>query len=114
MTLEMLVICALAAWRVAHLLVNERGPLAIGEHLRTLAGVQQVTVQRPGYNNVPYETTECVASNEVGQMLCCIYCANFWTACLMFALWQTEWRAIVYLCCIWAAGAFAEKANRYV
>lgn len=112
--LEALFIVALAAWRLAHLLVNERGLFGIGDMVRVLAGVQQVTVQRTGYNKVPYETTECASDNEVGKMLCCIYCANFWTAILMLVLWNAGAQIVVYLCCIWAIGAFAEKANRYL
>jgi hypothetical protein len=119
--LETLLILALAAWRVAHLLVNERGPLAIGDLARGLSGVRQVKVQRTGYNNTPFETTECQADNEIGRMLCCIYCTSFWTSGMALALWcigtgltlsfaeaVVNWFAVAALCIV------AEKVNRYV
>lgn len=121
MTLETLLIIALAAWRVAHLLVNERGLLAIGDIVRLLAGVRSMKVQRPGFNNVPYETTECQSDNEVGKMLCCIMCTSVWTSGMALALWcigtgaslsfaeaVVNWFAVAALCIV------CEKVNRYV
>lgn len=121
MTLETLLILALAAWRVAHLLVNERGPLAIGEHLRTRAGVELVKTQHTLPGGQTYETAECQGQNEIARMLCCIYCTSFWTSLL--AVWwywigagptlsfteaTIDWFAVAALCIV------AEKVNRYV
>lgn len=121
MTLEIAVILALAAWRVAHLLVNERGLLAIGERVRTLAGVYTVTKQHTLPGGQAYESTECAGDNEVARMLCCVYCASFWLAVVMLALWCVGtglhlslaeavvwWLAIATFCIV------CEKVNRYV
>lgn len=121
MTLETLLIVALAAWRFAYLLVNERGPLAIGDMVRLLAGVRVETVERAGYNNTTYQTTECASDNEVGKMLCCIYCTSFWTSGMVLCWWcigtgitlsfaeaAVNWFAVAALCIV------CEKVNRYV
>lgn len=121
MTLETLVILALAAWRFAYLLVNERGFLGVGDLARLLAGVRQVKVERTGYNNLPYETTECQADNEIGRMLCCVYCTSVNTSLLALLLWciGTGLRPSVAEAVVWwfataALCIVCEKVNRYV
>lgn len=121
MTLETLVILALAAWRIAHLLVNERGILAVGERIRALAGVRQVKLTHTTPDKRQYETTECAGDTEIGKMLCCVYCTGFWTAGAVLALWcigtgytlsfaeaVVNWFAIAALCIV------CEKVNRYL
>lgn len=121
MTLTALVICALAAWRLAHLLVNERGPLAVGELVRSLFGARQVKVQHETPNGTPYFSTECQGNNEIARMLCCIYCTSVWTSALALALYIAgtglalsaaeaivDWFAVATLCIV------VEKINRYV
>lgn len=120
MTLETLIVLALAAWRLAHLLVNERGFLAIGERVRTLAGVRQAEVQRMA-GNQSYTTTECQGDNEIARMLCCVYCTSVWTSAMVLWWWVigtgislsfaeavVHWLAIAALCIV------CEKVNRYV
>lgn len=124
MSLTALVICALAAWRVANVLVNERGPFAIGEIVRVLAGVQQTERSHTvgsGPHMQTYATTECRGNNEIARMLCCIYCCSFWTSGIALTLWIfgagvnlpsaeaiVDWFAIATLCIV------VEKVNRYV
>lgn len=121
MTLEMLVILALAAWRVAHLLVNERGVLGIGERVRALAGVHQVEVEHELPNGQTFKTMECQARSEIGKALCCIYCTAFWTSGGVLVLWcigtglhPSLAEAVVHWLAIAALSMFAEKINRYV
>lgn len=121
MSLETLLIIALAAWRVAHLVVNERGLLGIGDMVRTLAGVRSVKVPHTLPGGQTFETVECRADNEVGRMLCCIYCTSFWTAgmalvgwCIGTGLRPSVAEAVAYWFAIAALCMFAEKVNRYV
>lgn len=121
MTLETLLILALAAWRVAHLLVNERGILGIGERVRALAGVHQVEVEHELPNGQTFKTTECQANNETGKALCCIYCTSVWTSGVVLWWWiigtgirPSLAEAVVWWLAIAALSMFAEKVNRYV
>jgi hypothetical protein len=73
-----LVLCALAAWRVTHLLVAEDGPADIVVRLRIKLG-----------------------EHVLGSMMDCFYCASFWVA-MPFAFvvahdaleWVVSWLAI--------------------
>lgn len=121
MTLDVLLILALASWRVAHLLVNERGFLAVGERVRTLAGVYAVTRQHTLPGGQSYESTDCAGDNEIARMLCCVYCSSVWTSAGVLLLWcvGTELRpsfaeAVVWWLATAALCMFAEKVNRYV
>lgn len=120
MTLETLIVLGLASWCAAHLLVNERGFLAVFERLRRLAGVRQVEVERMAGTQA-YTAVECQGNNEVARMLCCVYCTSVWTSAAVLSLWiigtglhlslaeaVVHWLAIAALC------MFAEKVNRYV
>jgi hypothetical protein len=121
MRLELAFVLALAAWRVAHMLVNERGILAISERIRTLAGVYTVTKQHTLPGGQQYESAECAGDNELAKMLCCVWCTSVWTSAGMLALWCVGtglslslaeavvwWLAIAALCIV------CEKVNRYV
>jgi hypothetical protein len=124
MTLETLLVLGLASWCAAHLLVNERGFLAVFERLRRLAGVQQEEQSRTvgsGTNLHSYTVTECRGNNELAKMLCCVYCTGTWTSAAVLALWiigtglhlslaeaVVRWLAIAALCIV------CEKVNRYV
>jgi hypothetical protein len=73
-----LVLCALATWRVTHLLVAEDGPGDIVVRLRARLG-----------------------EHVLGSMMDCFYCASFWVA-MPFAFvvaqgaleWTVSWLAI--------------------
>lgn len=120
MTLEALLICALAGWRVAHMLVNERGILGIGERIRRLTGVQTVNVERT-VGTQTYTTSECTGNNEIARMLCCLWCTSVWTALLALLLWivgtgiTLSWgEAIVDWFAVATLSLVCEKVNRYV
>jgi hypothetical protein len=59
---------ALAAWRLAHLLVHELGPFDIFDHLRRLANVW----------------------DETGKLFACVWCMSLWTSALMLLAWQFQ------------------------
>jgi len=69
-----LAILGLASWRLAHLLVHERGPFHLFERLR-----------RPPLVN----------EAETG-MLNCLYCTSVWIALGLYALWQIiQWPVVL-------------------
>ena len=113
MSLPDVIICALAAWRLAYLLTSERGVFGIGAGIRRLVGVRSVDVEKTT-STVKYTVQECQGNNELAKMLCCIYCTSVWTAGLMLLLWLTGWQPVVYLLAIAALAVLIEKANRYV
>jgi len=67
------VIKALATWRLASLLVNESGPLGMFDKLRHAVGV------RYDERSVAYGT------NNLAELLTCVWCTSMWTA-LLFVL----------------------------
>lgn len=70
---------ALAAWRLASLLVNEDGPGAVFARLRHKAGVRSV-VTRDGQGN---PTASRAALTPVAEGLTCVWCVSVWTAALL-------------------------------
>lgn len=62
-------ILSVATWRLAYMLVREKGPANILEKLRTL----------------PH-----------GGVFDCIYCTSMWVACGMLALWHYDYMIIAY------------------
>lgn len=69
-----LLIDSLAAWRLAFMLVHERGPGDIFGEIRRHLGVE--TVNEHG-------VTVCDDKDDVFGMFCCVYCMSIWTAALM-------------------------------
>ncbi len=66
---------ALAAWRLAHLLVHEEGPADLFARLRHRAGVRWVAVQGPAG-----PTPTRVATTSLAKGLTCLWCVSVWTA----------------------------------
>lgn len=77
MTLAELLIVALAAYRLAHLLTIEDGPWDVFEKLRRMAGLPA-----PG-NPVNVEQL-----SVLGGVLNCFWCCSFWTAAIFWAVAQ--------------------------
>src|SRR5512145_991088 len=71
-----LVLTALAAWRLAHLLVYEDGPGAVFARLRYRAGLRYVV--RQGADGKPEATR--TAANWLAEGLTCVWCVSVWTA----------------------------------
>lgn len=67
---------ALAAWRLAHLLVYEDGPADLFARLRYWAGVRWVAVQGPDGRPGPTR----VATTPLAKGLTCLWCVSVWTA----------------------------------
>lgn len=70
-------IIALAAWRLAVLLVAERGPFDAALRLREMAGIVHDDEGEPV--GIP-ETT-------IARALACVWCSSVWTAMLTVAAW---------------------------
>lgn len=78
MNLSDLLLCGLAAWRLASLLVNEDGPADVFYRLRALAGVETVQTVSEEHGLA----TGYVARNWFAQGLLCVWCVSVWTAAL--------------------------------
>lgn len=90
---------ALAAWRLAHMLVSEDGPLAIFSRLRHAAGVRSVV----GRDHTGKPVARRVALTPVAEALTCVWCLSVWTAALL----SLPGRPIAWLRRILAASAGA-------
>jgi len=73
---------ALAAWRLAHMLVNEDGPWAIFSRLRYWAGLRLVAVK--GEDGRVHVSR--VAANTLAEGLSCVWCVSVWTAALIIGV----------------------------
>lgn len=92
MTLLNLLILALAAWRLAYMLVQESGPGHVLATLRKRLGVIEVEVQTPtGMHK------ERNATNWVGTLFTCVNCMSVWTAALCYGLLLTPLAPVVYV-----------------
>ena len=78
------VILALAAWRLAYMLVNEDGPGAIFSRLRYRLGVRSVVTR--GNDGQPEASK--VATNWLAEGLTCVWCVSIWTALLLLLPWE--------------------------
>lgn len=69
---------ALAAWRLASMLVDEDGPGGMFAWLRRKAGLQSVPVRTgDGWQTV---TT---AANPLAELFACVWCLSVWTAAVL-------------------------------
>lgn len=66
---------ALATWRIAFLLVNERAPYALAARLRYAVGVRTDERGKP------------FAETELGQVFLCMYCLSVWIG-MALAFWH--------------------------
>lgn len=96
MELVRVVICGLAGWRLASLLVAEAGPWDVFERLRTRVGV-------PNFGEV--------ASGLIPGMFSCVWCMSVWTVALCWLLWEVHW-AIPGALAAMALAITAEVLNR--
>ena len=70
-----LVVLALAAWRLASMLVDEDGPGGVFVRLRQAAGLKQAPVKTPaGW------TMAQTVSGPLAEALTCVWCLSVWTA----------------------------------
>lgn len=76
--MESLAILALAAWRLASLLVNEEGPGAVFVRLRRAAGLRQAPVRTDGG-----WTMAQTVQGPLAEALTCVWCMAVWTAALL-------------------------------
>ncbi|GAB4565351.1 MAG: hypothetical protein Kow0047_15850 [Anaerolineae bacterium] len=94
----MFVESALAAWRLAHMLVEEDGPWAIFARLRYRAGLRHAAVKgEDGQVRVSR-----IASNTLAEGLSCVWCVSVWAAALF------TWRCRLV---IWLRRALAVSAG---
>lgn len=105
MTITELVVIALAAWRLAFMLVKEDGPAHVFGRTRRWVGVRMKLPSDPAGREMPY------GLNPLADLFCCIYCMSVWTAALNWGLLQTLAAPVVY---ILAASGLALMAQRYV
>lgn len=71
-----LALTALAAWRLASLLVNEDGPGAVFARLRLRAGISYVVRQ----NGDGQPEAMRVAKGWLAEGLTCVWCVSVWAA----------------------------------
>ena len=71
---------ALAAWRLAHLLVYEDGPWALCARLRYRAGLRAVVRVQDGQPQIMR-----VAGTTVAEGLSCFWCVAMWSALVLWA-----------------------------
>jgi hypothetical protein len=80
-----LAILGIAAWRLAFMFINERGPFSMLVWLRERAGIEHE-------DGVPVVYPD----HSLARLLQCIYCLSFWTAGLLFCIWLLGgWSRIV-------------------
>lgn len=86
-----LLIVVFAVWRVTSLIARERGPFAIGIHLRSAFGVYHRPSGAVGYDPSgelmlnPITGLERVDGllHEVAQGLTCIWCCSVWVSLML-------------------------------
>lgn len=88
----MLLELALAAWRLASMLVDEDGPGAVFSRLRYKAGIRAVVFKDGQGNPAPSK----VATTPIAEALTCIWCVSVWTAALLaLPLAPVRWLRLV-------------------
>lgn len=87
-----LVILALAAWRLAHLLVHEAGPYAGFARLRYALGVRAVVTKDA--HGQPQASR--AALTPWAELFTCVWCMAVWTAALLaLPLAPVRWLRLV-------------------
>lgn len=79
MTMIELVIIWLAAWYVAHNIVQESGPFNIFGRVRA------------------WSAKGGVPKGSFAEAITCIYCMAFWAGAFIYALWFTPVQPVVYI-----------------
>lgn len=103
------VILALAAWRLAYMLVREDGPFAMFARLRRRAGLTQIIVNGPHGPDIVWS-----ASNTLAEGLQCVWCVSIWTATLLYGstlvpqICRVAW-VLIYILAISAAAIIAHQ-----
>lgn len=92
MNLLNLLILALAAWRLAYMLVEEDGPGYIFLRFRRWLGIIETEKQTPSGMR-----PERLARNWVGTLFICVNCMSIWTAALCYGLLLTPLAPVVYV-----------------
>lgn len=97
MTLAEIVIIGLAAWRIAHALVEESGPWDVINNFRELihgneSGVIQATFQ--------------------SQLFGCVLCMSAWTAAACIGLYELE-PLIVQVIAVWGFACAIQKVSAH-
>ena len=77
-----LLLTALAAWRIASLLVDEAGPWGVFSRLRYRAGVRGIVVMDPAGKPTAART----AQGWLAEGLTCVWCVSVWAAMLLVGL----------------------------
>lgn len=91
-----MIVCGLAGWRIASLLVHEDGPFEVFRRFREHFGLDEDTVELRGFWM---------------QLLSCVWCCSVWTAALCWALWAVH-PAIPGVIAAMAVALIAERAAR--
>lgn len=113
MTLESVILCGLAGWRLAYFLVNERGLFNIGGLIRYMAGLRTINRTRDTPNGKITVPTR-IAYGELARMLECVWCTSFWCALLMYVVWQSPFAIVVWLFAIAAVSVLVHKVIEHV
>jgi hypothetical protein len=109
-TLESIIVCGLAGWRLAYFLVNERGLFNIGGLIRYMAGMRTEQRKIEAHNiTVPVQ----VPHGELARMLECVWCTSAWTGVLMFFVWHSPYVIVVWLFAIAAVSVLANKVSEH-
>lgn len=110
------VVLALAAWRVAHLLVAEDGPWAAFSRLRWAVGLRVVVSQ--GNDGRPQASK--VALNGIAGAFDCTWCMSVWTAIGIVGVWcavrgagpvvRGAWCVVVLMLAVSAGAILVQEA----
>lgn len=83
---------ALAAWRLAHMLVEEAGPGAVFSRLRYALGVRSVVTKDA--HGQPQASR--AALSPIAELFMCVWCMSVWTAAfLAIPLAPLRWLRLV-------------------
>lgn len=95
---------SLAVWRLSSLLVNEEGPFNLFVGIRKLAKIEHDA------DNIPI----LYPSNELAQMLSCLWCTSIWVALAYLLFWLAFPVPAVYLSYILGMSAIAVLIDKMV
>lgn len=94
--LARVIICALAGWRIASLLVSEPGPWDVFARFRERIGVPEFGEIKRGF---------------VPGVFSCVWCMSVWAVALCWGLWELHWGIPGALAAMGLA-ITAERVNR--